>query len=109
MAELTIVFRLRFAVALAVAPFEDAHSSINASSIKRLFTGARRSPSFLTSAAERDQAWALVSRYARGTLQTFCQGRVEFGMLGADIGYLRIRSFSGPRIASRRTAPRVGQ
>jgi len=78
-----------------IAPFEDAHSSISASSIKRLFAGARTSPSSLTSAAERDQAWALVSRYVTGTLQTFCQGRVEFGMLGADIGYVRIRSFSG--------------
>ena len=78
-----------------IEPFEDAHSSINASSIKRLFTGARRSPSYLTSAAERDQAWALVSGYVTGTLRTFCQGRVEFGMLGADVGYLRIRAFGG--------------
>jgi hypothetical protein len=78
-----------------IEPFEDAHSSINASSIQRRFAGSRSSPSFLTSSAERDQAWALVSPHLTGTLRTFCQGRVEFGMLGADVGYLRIRSFGG--------------
>jgi hypothetical protein len=78
-----------------IAPFEDAHSSINASSIQRQFFGSRSSPSFLNSAAEREEGWALVSPHLTGTLRTFCQGRVEFGMLGADVGYLRIRSFSG--------------
>ena len=78
-----------------IAPFEDAHSSLNASSIQRRFVGSRSSPSFLTSSDERDQAYALVSPHLTGTLRTFCQGRVEFGMLGADVGYLRIRSFSG--------------
>jgi hypothetical protein len=78
-----------------IEPFEDAHSSINASSIQRRFVGSRNSPSSLNSAAERDRAWALVSPHLAGTLRNFCQGRVEFGMLGADVGYLRIRSFSG--------------
>lgn len=78
-----------------IAPFEDAHSSINASSIQRQFVGSRSSTSSLTSAAERDQAWALVSSHLTGALRTFCQGRVEFSILGADVGYLRIRSFSG--------------
>lgn len=78
-----------------IAPFEDAHSSINASSIQRRFVGSRTSPSSLTSTPEREQAWALASPHLAGTLRTFCQGRVEFGMLGTDVGYLRIRSFSG--------------
>lgn len=76
-----------------IAPLQDAHSFIGARSIHRNFGGARRSPSFLTP-AERSGGYALVSGHLTRPLQSFCEGQLEFGMLGPDIGYLRIRSFS---------------
>jgi hypothetical protein len=85
-----------------MAPFEDAHSSINASSIQRRFVGSRSSPSFLTSSDERDQAYALVSPHLTGTLRTFCQGRVEFGMLGAHSQFQRLFERQLVRERSRR-------
>ncbi len=76
-----------------IAPLKDAHSYIGARSIKRGFGGTRQSPSFLER-DDRDKGYALVSAHLTGPLQRFCEGQVEFGMLGADVGYLRIRSFN---------------
>ena len=78
-----------------ISPLEDAHSSIRARAIERSFGGSRKSPSFLATADERNAGYALVSAHLSGALQRFCEGRVEFGMLGPDVGYLRIRGFSG--------------
>lgn len=78
-----------------ITPFEDAHSSITAQSINRRFSGVRRTASFLTTPDDRTQGYALVSAHLTTPLRSFCEGRVEFGMLAPDIGYLRIRGFSG--------------
>ena len=78
-----------------ISPLEDAHSYLRASSISKNFGGVRRSPSFLAAGTERTQGYALVNAHLTGPLQSFCEGRVEFGMLAPDIGYLRIRGFSG--------------
>jgi len=77
-----------------IAPLADAHSSITATAINKRFGGVRRSASFLTP-AERPQGYALVDRHLTSPLKPFCEGRVEFGMLAPDVGYLRIRGFSG--------------
>jgi hypothetical protein len=77
-----------------IAPLEDAHSSINATSINKRFGGVRRSPSFLAP-GEREQGYALIAAHLTTPLRSFCQGRVEFGMLAPDVGYLRIRGFGG--------------
>ena len=77
-----------------ISPLQDAHSYTSAPAISKRFGGVRRSPSFLTG-PERDQGYELVSAHLSAPLRKFCEGRVEFGMLGADIGYLRIRGFSG--------------
>lgn len=77
-----------------IAPLQDAHSSISARAISKGFGNARRTPSFLTG-AERPQGYALVTPHLTSPLQAFCEGRVEFGMLAPDIGYLRVRGFSG--------------
>ena len=77
-----------------ISPLQDAHTNISATSIKKSYGGVRRTASFLDRTA-RDQGYALVTSHLTGTLQTFCEGQLEFGMLGADIGYLRIRSFNG--------------
>ena len=77
-----------------IAPLEDAHSYIGARAIKRNFAGVRKSPSFLATADDRNAGYAMVMPHLTGPLQRFCEGQVEFGMLGPDIGYLRIRGFS---------------
>lgn len=76
-----------------ISPLRDAHSFIGAPPINRNFGGVRKSPSFLETPAERDQAYALVSAHLTRPLQRFCEGQVEFGMLAPDVGYLRIRGF----------------
>lgn len=76
-----------------IAPLEDGHSFLRARAIGRAFDVVRTSPSIITTRAESDSASALVSRYLTTSLHPFCNGRVEFGMLASDVGYLRIRSF----------------
>jgi len=78
-----------------ISPLQDAHSFIGAQAIKKSFGGVRKTPSFLATRAARDSGYALVSAYLTSPLRRFCEGRVEFGMLGPDVGYLRIRGFSG--------------
>ena len=78
-----------------ISPLQDAHSFIGAQAIKKSFGGVRKTPSFIEKREARDSAYALVSAHLTSPLQRFCEGRVEFGMLGPDVGYLRIRSFSG--------------
>ena len=77
-----------------IAPLEDAHSSISAQPINRRYNGARRTASFLTP-DERAAGYALVTAHLTTPLRSFCEGRLEFGMLATDIGYLRIRGFGG--------------
>ena len=78
-----------------IAPLQDAHSSLSAPAINKRFGGVRKSPSFLETREARDSGYALVTPHLTGALQRFCEGRLEFGMLGPDVGYLRIRGFSG--------------
>jgi len=78
-----------------ISPLQDAHSNIGARSISKGFGGVRKSPSFLATPDERNAGYSLVSAHLTTPLQKFCEGRVEFGMLGSDIGYLRIRGFAG--------------
>jgi len=78
-----------------ISPLQDAHSYIVAPKISKRFGGVRKTPSFIETREGRDSAYALVSAYLTRPLQRFCEGRVEFGMLGPDVGYLRIRGFSG--------------
>ena len=77
-----------------ISPLADAHSYIGAPAIKKSFGGVRKSPSFLEG-PERAQGYALVTPHLTSPLHPFCEGRLEFGMLGPDVGYLRIRGFSG--------------
>jgi len=78
-----------------ISPLHDAHSFLGAPAIKKGFGGVRKTPSFIETRDGRDSAYALVSANLTSPLRRFCDGRVEFGMLGPDVGYLRIRGFSG--------------
>jgi hypothetical protein len=78
-----------------ISPLQDAHSYIGAPAINKNFGGVRKTPSFLETRAARDSGYALVTPHLTSPLRRFCEGRLEFGMLGPDVGYLRIRGFSG--------------
>ena len=78
-----------------ISPLQDAHSYIGAPAINKRFGGVRKTPSFLETREARDSGYALVSAHLTTPLQRFCEGHVEFGMLAPDVGYLRIRGFSG--------------
>jgi len=82
-------------IAGMISPLQDAHSYLVAPKINKRFGGVRKTASFVESREGRDSAYALVSAYLTSPLRRFCDGRVEFGMLGPDVGYLRVRGFSG--------------
>jgi Peptidase family S41/Tricorn protease C1 domain len=78
-----------------IEPFEDAHTGIRAESLGKRWGGGRRSPTWL-SPDERPRAYqTVVDHYLRTPLRSFCQGQVEYGRLDGNVGYLRLRSFSG--------------
>jgi Peptidase family S41 len=78
-----------------VEPFEDAHTNIRAETIKKSWSGTRKSPTWL----ERDQrarAFEIVEQnYLSTPLRSWCNGQVQYGRLGSGAGYLRLKSFSG--------------
>jgi hypothetical protein len=77
-----------------IEPFEDAHTFIRAESMDRSFHGERRSPGWVEESDE-DRAYGLVARYLASPIRAFCEGQLEHAMLVSDVGYLRLRSFSG--------------
>jgi hypothetical protein len=76
-----------------IEPLHDAHTYIGAPDANLRFSGFRPSPDRVPR-EDFDRAYGAVEHYLTGPLHRFCNGRVEFGMLRPDIGYLRIRSFS---------------
>jgi len=79
-----------------IAPLEDAHSYLSArKQLGRHYEGFQNKPGSLDPALF-DQAEALAPRYvAGGSLRSFCGGQLEFGMLAANVAYLRINGFDG--------------
>jgi hypothetical protein len=94
-----------------ILPFHNAHTNINAASIRRSYLGYRPSSdigrklngSSTLSIGEilglfSDQALrtrAIVeSKYAKGPLRPYVNDRIYFGMLDGAIGYMRILTFS---------------
>jgi C-terminal processing protease CtpA/Prc len=78
-----------------VEPLHDAHTGIVARDIKKSFSGRRPDPNHLEAADWKRAAETIESKYVRGGLRSFCNGRVQFGMLDGSIGYLRITAFQG--------------
>jgi hypothetical protein len=76
-----------------ILPLRDAHTGLAAPALPRSARPVRRTDSFVPT-AERASAYALVEPYLAAPLRAFCQGQLEFAMIGTSIGYLRIRSFS---------------
>lgn len=75
-----------------IEPLHDAHTFIGAPDPNLRFSGYRPS-SDRVPREQWDRAYALVEHYLTTPLHNFCNGRLEFGMLAPDIGYLRIRGF----------------
>ncbi len=76
-----------------IEPLHDAHTFIGAGKVGR-FGGARKTPNSLER-ADFAKAYALTEKYLTLPVHKFCNGQLEFSMLADDIGYLRLRSFSG--------------
>jgi len=76
-----------------ILPLQDAHTGLLAPAIPRSARPVRRTQSFVPP-AERASAYALVDGYLAAPLHPFCEGQIEFAMIGTSIGYLRIRSFA---------------
>jgi len=95
-----------------ILPFHNAHTNINASSIKRLYIGYKpvseiglklQANSSLSIKELLDLSAKLAqrtrdiieSKYSDGKLRSYCNDMIQFGMLRNSIGYLRILGFEG--------------
>jgi len=78
-----------------IGPLQDTHTVLFARDIKKEFEGSRTDANQL-----QDEAWSqaegvIDTHYIRGGLRSYCNGRVQFGLLDHSIGYLRITAFYG--------------
>jgi hypothetical protein len=78
-----------------IEPLQDAHTGIEAEDIKKDFDGWRSDPNHLEKAEWNKAQEVIETRYVRGGLRSFCNGRVQFGKLDHSIGYLRLTAFYG--------------
>jgi hypothetical protein len=76
-----------------IEPLHDAHTFIGAGKVGR-FGGARKTVHSLER-TDLPTAYALTEKFLSQPVHKFCNGKLEFSMLAEDIGYLRLRSFSG--------------
>lgn len=78
-----------------VDPFQDAHIRIIAGDLKQDYEGRRPDVGQLSD-ADWERAQELIDkRYIRGNLQSYCNGRLQFGWLNNSVAYLRITAFYG--------------
>jgi hypothetical protein len=78
-----------------VEPLHDAHVGIYANDIKKDFDGWRKDPNHLEDEGWKKAQDVIDTRYLRGGLRSFCNGRLQFGELDHAVGYLRITAFFG--------------
>lgn len=76
-----------------IEPLRDMHTGLEAESLNAEFENSRNDAGQLD-----EQHWSaaqalIESKYVRAPLTPFCKGRVQFGILGKEIGYLRITTF----------------
>src|ERR1700730_18161532 len=77
-----------------IDPLHDAHTFINANSIKQRFRGYRPAPDPRQKNSAARITEIIDNRYVRGGLRDFCNKQLQFGMLNPSVGFLRIHSFS---------------
>jgi hypothetical protein len=95
-----------------IRPYQNAHTNVNAASIKRFYIGYRpdsdigrnlRSTTSLSAEQIEDlfnkqaqQAKDIIeSKYSDGKLRSYCNDKIHFGKLKNSIAYLRIVAFEG--------------
>jgi len=78
-----------------IEPLQDTHTVLFGRNIKKVFEGSRTDPNQLDDETWDKAAKVIDNYYIRGGLRSFCNGRLQFGMLDNSIGYLRITAFYG--------------
>jgi Peptidase family S41/Tricorn protease C1 domain len=76
-----------------IEPLHDAHTFIDAKSIKQRFHGYRTPDPMQKKNAPRITE-IIEKQYVQGGVKNFCNKQLQFGMLQGSVGYLRIHSFS---------------
>jgi hypothetical protein len=76
-----------------IDPLHDAHTFINAKSLKERFRGYRPAPDPMQKKSAARITNLIDKQYSREGLRDFCNEQLQFGMLNASVGYLRIQSF----------------
>jgi C-terminal processing protease CtpA/Prc len=78
-----------------IEPLHDAHTFINAKSIKERFHGHRPAADPMQNKNAARITEIIERQYVRGGLRDFCNKQLQFAMLNSSVAYLRIHSFSG--------------
>lgn len=95
-----------------ILPFHNAHTNINAASIRRVYLGYRPASEIglklqaatslapeeilgLFNEQARRTKDIIESKYLKTKFRSFCNDMVHFGVLGNSVGYLRILGFDG--------------
>jgi hypothetical protein len=78
-----------------IEPLHDAHTFLQARDLNKGFAGGREDPDPIGPNGRTRIAEIITTKYLRGPLKPYAQGRVSFGYLADSIGYLRITAFGG--------------
>lgn len=76
-----------------IEPLQDAHTGLEAEDINKEFDGRRSDPNHLEHNDWKKAIEIIESKYVHGPLQPYCNGYVQFAMLGNALGYLRVTTF----------------
>jgi hypothetical protein len=78
-----------------IAPLQDAHTSISAPDIGKRMGFRRADPDSIGPNGRPRITEIITTKYLRGPMRSWANGRVAFGYLPDSIGYLRVTGFSG--------------
>jgi hypothetical protein len=78
-----------------IEPLQDAHTSLSAPDIGREVAWHRPDPDSIGPNGRARIAEIIRTKYVRGPMRTWANGRVSFGYLPDSIGYMSITGFSG--------------
>jgi prepilin-type processing-associated H-X9-DG protein len=76
-----------------IAPLHDAHTFVEAGSLKKDFWGYRTGSEPLDPKDCNGVEEIIANHYIRGPLRSWCLGKVSYGLLDGGVGYLRITAF----------------
>ena len=76
-----------------IAPLHDAHTFLQAGSLKKEYWGYRAESEPLDPKDFQRVEEIIATKYLRGPLRSWCRGNVSFGLLDGGVGYLRITAF----------------